>query len=126
RQFASARRADPGESDLARRRHARAFLARAEVVEPMLFAPQAGPHCDVLEFDRPDHDAAMDWLLASGAVEDAQRLAAALYFFWYTHGLFVTGLRWLRAALSAEGQVEPMVRLRAEVGLAQRAFIARG
>jgi DNA-binding CsgD family transcriptional regulator/tetratricopeptide (TPR) repeat protein len=36
----------------------------------------------------------------------------------------VTGLRWLRAALSAEGQVAPMVRLRAEVGLAQLAFIA--
>ena len=66
----------------------------------------------------------MDWLLASGAAEGAQRLAAALYFFWYTPGLFVTGLRWLRAALAAEGQVEPMVRLRAEVGLAQLAFIA--
>ena len=34
----------------------------------------------------------LGWLLASGAVEDAQRLAAALYFFWYTRGLFVTGL----------------------------------
>jgi hypothetical protein len=99
------------------------FWPRAEV-EPLLFAPQAEQHCELLEFDRPDHDAAMDWLLASGAAEDAQRLAAALYFFWYTRGLFVTGLRWLRAALSAEGQVEPMVRLRAEVGLAQLAFIA--
>jgi DNA-binding CsgD family transcriptional regulator/tetratricopeptide (TPR) repeat protein len=91
RQYAAARLADAGEADLARRRHARAFLARAEVVEPLLFAPQAEQHCDLLEFDRPDHDAAMDWLLASGA---------------------------------AEGQVEPMVRLRAEVGLAQLAFIA--
>ena len=67
---------------------------------------------------------ALGWLLASGAVEDAQRLAAALYFFWYTRGLFVTGLRWLRAALSAEGEVGPRVRLRTEVGLAQLAFIA--
>jgi predicted ATPase len=91
RQYAAARLADAGEADLARRRHARAFLARAEVVEPLLFAPQAEQHCDLLEFDRPDHDAAMDWLLASGA---------------------------------AEGQVEPMVRLRAEVGLAQLAFEA--
>ena len=124
RQYAAARLADAGEADLARRRHARAFLARAEVVEPLLFAPQAEQHCDLLEFDRPDHDAAMDWLLASRAAEDAQRLAAALYFFWYTRGLFVTGLQWLRTALAAEGQVEPMVRLRAEVGLAQLAFIA--
>ena len=53
---------------------------------PLLFAPQAEQHCDLLEFDRPDHDAAMDWLLASGAAEDAQRLAAALYFFSYTRG----------------------------------------
>ena len=124
RQYAAARLADAGEEDLAGRRHARAFLARAEAVEPMLFAPQAEQHCDLLESDRPDHDAALGWLLASGAVEDAQRLAAALYFFWYTRGLFVTGLRWLRAALSAEGEVGPRVRLRTEVGLAQLAFIA--
>lgn len=45
-----------------------------------------------------------------------ERLAAALYFFWYTRGWFVTGLRWLHAALAAEAQVEPLVRLRAEVG----------
>jgi predicted ATPase/DNA-binding CsgD family transcriptional regulator len=128
RQYAAARLADAGEEDLAGRRHAAAFLARAEAAEPMLFAPQAEQHCDLLEFDRPDHDAALGWLLASGAVEDAQRLAAALYFFWYTRGLFMTGLRWLRATLAAEGQAEgqvkPMVRLRAEVGLAQLAFIA--
>ena len=124
RQYAAARLADAGEEDLAGRRHARAFLARAEAVEPMLFAPQAEQHCDLLEFDRPDHDAALGWLLASGAVEDAQRLAAALYFFWYLRGLFVTGLRWLRTTVAAESEVAPMVRLRAEVGLAQLAFIA--
>jgi len=124
RQYAAARLAAAGEQDLARWRHARAFLARAEAGEPMLFAPQAEQHCDLLEFDRPDHDAALGWLLASGAVEDAQRLAAALYFFWYLRGLFVTGLRWLRTTLAAESEVAPMVRLRAEVGLAQLAFIA--
>jgi predicted ATPase/DNA-binding CsgD family transcriptional regulator len=124
RQYAAARLADAGEESLARWRHARGFLARAEAAEPMLFAPQAEQQCDLLEFDRPDHDAALDWLLASGAAEDAQRLAAALYFFWYTRGLFVTGLRSLQATLAAEGPVKPMVRLRAEVGLAQLAFIA--
>ena len=36
----------------------------------------------------------------------------------------MTGLRWLRAALSAKVQVEPLVKLRTEVGLAQLAFIA--
>jgi tetratricopeptide (TPR) repeat protein len=36
----------------------------------------------------------------------------------------VTGLRWLRATLAEEARVEPLVRLRAEVGLAQLAFIA--
>jgi len=124
RQYATARLADAGEQDLAGWRHARVFLARAEAVEPMLFAPQAEQHCDLLEFDRPDHDVALGWFLSGGAVEDAQRLAAALYFFWYTRGWFVTGLRWLRAALAAEGEAGPMVRLRTEVGLAQLAFIA--
>ena len=60
----------------------------------------------------------------AGPTAEAQRLAAALYFFWYTRGWFVTGLRWLHAALAAEAPVEPLVRLRAEVGLAQLAFIA--
>ncbi len=124
RQYAAARLADAGEQDLAAWRHARAFLARAEAVEPMLFAPQAEDQCDLLESDRPDHDAALGWLLSCGAVEDAQRLAGALYFFWYTRGWFVTGLRWLRAALAAEGEARPAVRLRAELGLAQLAFIA--
>ncbi len=124
RQYAAARLADAGEEDLARWRHARVFLARAEAIEPMLFAPQAEKHCDLLESDRPDHDAALGWFLTRGAAAEAQRLAAALYFFWYTRGWFVTGLRWLRAALAAEAPVEPRVKLRTEVGLAQLAFIA--
>jgi predicted ATPase/DNA-binding CsgD family transcriptional regulator len=124
RQYAAARLADAGEEDLVRWRHARAFLTRAEAIEPMLFEPKAEQHCDLLELDRPDHDAALGWFLFCGAAGEAQRLAAALYFFWYTRGWFVTGLQWLRAALAAEASVEPIVRLRAEVGLAQLAFIA--
>jgi len=124
RQYAAARLADAGEEELARWRHARAFLARAETIEPMLFEPKAEQHCDLLELDRPDHDAALGWFLSCGAADEAQRLAAALYFFWYTRGWLVTGLQWLRAALAAEAPVEAPVRLRAEVGLAQLAFIA--
>jgi predicted ATPase len=124
RQYAAARLADAGEEKLVRWRHTRAFLARAEAIEPLLFAPRAEQQCDLLEFDRPDHDAALGWFLSCGATTEAQRLAAALYFFWYTRGWFVTGLRWLRTALEAEAHVEPLVRLRAEVGLAQLAFIA--
>jgi predicted ATPase len=124
RQYAAACLADAGEEDLAQWRHARAFLARAEAIEPMLFAPQAELQCDLLEFDRSDHDAALGWFLSRGAAAEAQRLATALYFFWYTRGWFVTGLRWLRATLAEETQVEPLVRLRTEVGLAQLAFIA--
>ena len=124
RQYAAARLADAGEEDVARWRYARAFLARAEAIEPMLFEPKAEHYCDLLELDRPDHDAALGWFLSRGAAGEAQRVAAALYFFWYTRGWFVTGLRWLRAALAAQAPVEPLVRLRAEVGLAQLAFIA--
>src|SRR6516165_1587297 len=112
RQYAAAHLADAGEEDLTRWRHARTFLARAEAIEPLLFAPRAEEQCDLLEFDRPDHDAALSWFLSCGAAAEAQRLAAALYFFWYSRGWFVTGLRWLRAVL------------RAEAGLAQLAFIA--
>jgi predicted ATPase/DNA-binding CsgD family transcriptional regulator len=124
RQYAAAHLAQAGEEDLTRWQHARVFLARAEAIEPMLFAPQAEHHCDLLEFDRPDHDAALGWFMSCGAAGEAQRLAAALYFFWYTRGWFVTGLRWLRATLAEGTHVEPRVRLRTEVGLAQLAFIA--
>jgi predicted ATPase/DNA-binding CsgD family transcriptional regulator len=124
RQYAAARLADAGEENPTRWRHARAFLARAEAIEPMLFGPQAEQHCDLLEADRPDHDAALGWFLSCGAAAEAQRLAAALYFFWYIRGWFVTGLRWLRATLAEEAPVEPLVKVRTEVGLAQLAFIA--
>ena len=82
RQYAAARLAEAGEEDLARWCHARAFLARAEAAEPLLFAPRAEEQCELLELDRPDHDAAMGWLLSRGATAEAQRLAAALSFFW--------------------------------------------
>jgi predicted ATPase len=48
RQYAAARLAEAGEEDLARWGHARAFLARAEAIEPMLFAPRAEEQCDLL------------------------------------------------------------------------------
>src|SRR5258705_1733330 len=84
RQYATARLAEAGEEDLARWRHARALLARAEAIEPMLFTPRAEQQCDLLEFDRSDHDAALGWFLSRGAAAEAQRLAAALHFFWST------------------------------------------
>ena len=104
--------------------HARAFLARAEAIEPMLFAPQAEQHCDLLEFDPPDHDAALGWFLVLwGGRGGAAAGGRAVFLLVYPR---MVRDRVAVAACDAGGEARSSrgVRLRAEVGLAQLAFIA--
>jgi predicted ATPase/DNA-binding SARP family transcriptional activator len=83
------------------RRHADYFLALAEKAEPALKGPNQGVWLERLEDDHDNLRKSLDWLLESHEPERAARLAAALWMFWYMHGHYSEGRRWLRRALDA-------------------------
>jgi predicted ATPase/DNA-binding CsgD family transcriptional regulator len=96
------------EADDSRRRHAGYYLALAEAEEQKLRGrDQGGP----LTRLRDEHDnlrAALGWsLTAADGAETALRLAAALHWFWFLHGHYREGRRWLEEALARSVAMEP-------------------
>ena len=102
REYAAEKLEASSEADDQRRRHARHFLALAEEAEAVM-----GPdHRDAdvwiarLQADHDNLRAALDELIASVEAEQAQRLAGALWKFWYMTGAIGEGRRRLEAALA--------------------------
>ena len=121
RQYGRERLEESGGAERARRRHAEYFVALAEEAEPELKGAQQVAWLDTLETEQGNLRAALSWSLApedAKPVERADlglRLAAALWLFWYTHGLS-EGHRWLETALES-GRTESIVRAKALNGV---------
>ena len=101
REYAAERLGDSGEAELLRLRHTEHFVAYAQEAEPHL----RGDSADWLDRLDREHDnlrAALDELEASGAIESAQGMAAALSRFWYLRGHLVEGGRYLERLLRAD------------------------
>lgn len=106
REFAVERLEASGEGDGLRDRHAEFFLAVADAVHPSLMKDDA----DALDRLSVDHDnlrAALDRLAARADAERLQRLAGALWRFWYLRSHLAEGKRRLDAAVAAGGGVTP-------------------
>jgi predicted ATPase/class 3 adenylate cyclase/Tfp pilus assembly protein PilF len=101
--------AEGGVEDL-RRRHAERFLALAVAAKPELSGPHQAAWLERLEHELDNLRAALDWLLASGRVEDALRAVAALDRFWRAHGHVSEARRWLSLGLGLSAGVSPDVR----------------
>jgi predicted ATPase len=95
-----------GERESAARRHRDFFLALAEEAEPRLRGAP-GPWLDRLELEHDNVRAALDRLEAAGEGVLLQRLAGALWRFWYLRGHLAEGRRWLERALAAEDESTP-------------------
>ena len=81
RRYAGQRLEESGTAGQLRRRHAEHFLRLAEQAEPLLRGPGQGAWLRVLESDRDNLSAALDW--AFGHDPDvAVRLTSALAYFW--------------------------------------------
>jgi predicted ATPase/DNA-binding SARP family transcriptional activator len=88
------------------RRHAEYFLMLAERAEPHLRG-SPGPWLDRLELEEDNLRAALDHLEGAGETVLLQRLAGALWRFWYLRGRVSEGRRRLEQALAADQAATP-------------------
>jgi predicted ATPase len=101
REYANEKLEESGEAEGLRRLHAECFLALAEEAEPHLLAtPEEWP--ERLEREHDNLRAALDRLEGSGEGQLAQRLAGALWRYWYMRGHLTEGRRRLESALAAD------------------------
>lgn len=103
RAFGLEKLVEEGEAAEVRRRHAAYYLALAEQANAQARGPDQRRWLALLERDHDNMRAALQWLLESGEVAGAQRLAGALWHFWLVRGHLSEGRRWLAAVLRAAG-----------------------
>jgi predicted ATPase/DNA-binding CsgD family transcriptional regulator len=113
REFGLTELAANGEEAATCDRHAAYFATFAERAEPELFGSRHPAWVEVLETELANIRAALAWCAAAGATTCGLRLAAALFWFWFTSGRADEGLSWLTGSLGKSGAVAPAVRARA-------------
>jgi len=113
RQYARERLEERGEGDTVRSRHAASFLALAERAGPELRGPRQVMWLKRLHTERDNVRAAMAWLLEKGESERAARLGWALWLFWWMHGHFTEGRRWMEETLAKGDTMPPSSRAKA-------------
>jgi tetratricopeptide (TPR) repeat protein len=101
REYAAEQLDESGEAEHLGRRYAEHFLALAEAAEPHLLAGRE-EWAGRLEHEHNNLRATFDRLEAAGEGELAQRLAGALWRFWYMRGYWVEGRSRLERALAAD------------------------
>lgn len=115
REYALEELAASGEAAAIRQRHALFFLALAEEAAPRLKGAEQLTWLNRLESEHDNLRAAMEWLLESGAVSTAMRLAAALSRFWHIHGHYSEAQEHLQRVLAQSDAVEDDTAARATV-----------
>jgi predicted ATPase/class 3 adenylate cyclase len=99
-----------GELDALRTRHAEHFAALAHEAEPALSGPDQTRWLARLELEYANLAAALDWLLASGRVEEELRVVSSLERFWRAHAHVSEARRWLTLGLDLAGDAPAGVR----------------
>jgi len=122
REYAHDRLAEQGEAAALRSRHATHYLAIAEQAEPKIHGTQQIAALEQLEAEHDNLRAALAWFLEDAA-EMGVRLAGSLWWFWYYHGHYSEGLRWLAQAMTKTaplGTTQP--RAKVYIGAAMLAY----
>ena len=94
-------------------RHAAWYLGLAEEAEPLLAGSEQARWLDRLEGDQANLRAAIGWLREEGRIEQALRLASALWRFWWLRGDTAEGRAHLEGLLRLADGVSPAIRAKA-------------
>lgn len=106
REYAREKLVERGEAEKARNQHLEFFLKLAEKTELKLFGPEQTTGLERLELEHDNLRAALEWSLANHLCpETGLRLAGAVWFFWYLHGYWNEGLRWLERTLEEKSDL---------------------
>jgi predicted ATPase len=125
REFAEERLEASGQADRVRRRHTDYYLSLAEQTDAMLVGPNQTRWLAMLEAEHDNLRTALRWTQEQDDVERGLRLAAGIWRFWYLHGHFTEGRRWLESFLALAEQrpeTSPAVLARACTNAARLAF----
>lgn len=113
RDFARERLAEQGELKVIGERHAAYFLRLAEQAEPLLAGREQTAWLPRLEREQANLRAAVAWLRERGQAEQALRLCAALWRFWWLRGDISEGRALLESLLGEADNAEPTIRAKA-------------
>jgi predicted ATPase/DNA-binding winged helix-turn-helix (wHTH) protein len=117
REYAAEVLAERGETDRVRRRHAEFFMALGEEAEPYLQAARSAEYLNVLEADHDNLRRALDWAKENDP-ELGQRLAGAIWRFWWLHGHIREGCEQLGSFLAQSAEADMTVRAKMLSGAA--------
>ncbi len=90
-----------GEATRLRAQHALYYLNLAETIEPELATAEQQAWLERLEADHDNLRAALQYLVDTGDMEQALRLASTLGRFWWIRGHLGEGRQWLERVLQA-------------------------
>jgi predicted ATPase/DNA-binding winged helix-turn-helix (wHTH) protein len=98
REFAFEMLEETNKLDELKRIHSNFFLALAEEAEPFLQGDNGNEWLKKLAKEHDNFREALNWTLTNNG-KKAARIAAALRYFWLSHGHLSEGLQWSNAAL---------------------------
>ncbi len=99
REYAWERLAEKEEQAFRQRRHADYYLSVAEQGGMALSGPNGQSLMAMMEVERDNLHAALQWALGQRETLLALRLVGVLWYFWYFRGEYTEGARWIEAVL---------------------------
>jgi predicted ATPase/transcriptional regulator with XRE-family HTH domain len=115
RAFAQERLAASSEEDAARRAHAAYFFDLFEAAPPDLAGAAQSVWLDQIEREHDNLRSALERWIGNGT-DEALRVVAKLWWFWWVRGYLAEGRSWLARALAAGAEAPPVVKARVLIG----------
>jgi predicted ATPase/transcriptional regulator with XRE-family HTH domain len=116
REYAQERLEQSGETAALNQAHLAYFTTLAEQAEPALVGQYQAEWLDRLEREHDNLRAALVWAIEHDLIEQAGRLAGALWRFWYMRGHLSEARRWLERCLIQGGDLAGAIRAKVLYG----------